>query len=110
MDRQLKWFLVEYDRHEQKLHKLTAYDEPEQWQEANGRLAELEESQASELQRFIDTGIPLRMEYVLLLAESEEAIRVTHGNYFGDDHLTLDEYREIVSRREAEAGQVAAAD
>ena len=60
------------------------------------------------MNRFIKTGIPLRMEYVLLIAESEEDIRVTHGNYFGDGHLTLDEYREIKARKATEA--VAAAD
>lgn len=110
MDRKLRWFLVEYDRHQHRLHNLTEYAEPGQRQEANSRLTELEESQSDELERFVKTGIPLRMEYVLLLAESEEAIRVTHGNYFGDDHLTLDEYREIMARKAGETGQFAAAD
>lgn len=108
MDRKLKWFLVEYDRHEHVLRNLAEYSEPEQRQEANSRLTELEESQANELERFVKTGTPLRMEYVLLLAESEEAIRVTHGNYFGDNHLTLDQYREVMARKAEE--QVAVAD
>ena len=103
MDRKLKWFLVEYDRHEHALRNLTEYAEPEQRKEAYHRLTELEESQADELERFVKTGIPLRMEYVLLIAESEEDIRVTHGNYFGDGHLTLDEYREIKARKAAAA-------
>ena len=30
MDRKLKWFLVEYDRHERSLRNLTEYAEPEQ--------------------------------------------------------------------------------
>ena len=110
MERKLKWFLVEYDRHKRTLRNLTEYAEPEQRQEANSRLTELEESQADELERFVKTGVPLRMEYVLLIAESEEAIRVTHGNYFGDGHLTLDEYREIMARKAAEAEQFAVAD
>ena len=108
MDRKLKWFLVEYDRHEHMLRNLTEYAEPEQPDAAWRELRRLEESQADELNGFIKTGIPLRMEYVLLIAESEEDIRVTHGNYFGDDHLTLDEYREIKARKAMEA--VAAAD
>lgn len=110
MERKLKWFLVEYDRHKHKLQNLTEYVEPEQRDAAFHELRRLEESQADELERFVKTGIPLRMEYVLLIAESEEAIRVTHGNYFGDDHLTLDEYREIIARKAAEAEQFAVAD
>ena len=106
MDRKLKWFLVEYDRHEHRLRNLTEYAEPEQRQEAWERLKELEGEQFPELQRFVKTGIPLRMEYVLLIAESEEAIRVTHGNYFGDDHLTLEEYRAIMAEKRAEAAAV----
>ena len=111
MDRKLKWFLVEYDRHERSLRNLTEYAEPEQRDAAWRELRRLEESQADELNQFIKTGIPLRMEYVLLIAESEEDIRVTHGNYFGDGHLTLDEYREIKARKAVEAvAAVAAAD
>ncbi len=110
MDRKLKWFLVEYDRHERNLRNLTEYKEPEQREEAWSRLRELEKEQFPELQHFVKTGVPLRMEYVLLIAESEEAIRVTHGNYFGDDHLTLEEYRAIMARKRAEAAGVAVAD
>ena len=110
MDRKLKWFLVEYDRHQRRLHNLTEYAEPEQREEAWSQLRHLERKQFPELQRFAETGVPLRMEYVLLIAESEEAIRVTHGNYFGDDHLTLDEYREIMARKAAEAERFAVAD
>ena len=110
MDRKLKWFLVEYDRHEHALRNLTEYPEPERRDEALRELRRLEESQADELERFVKTGIPLRMEYVLLIAESEEAIRVTHGNYFGDGHLTLDEYREIMARKAEEQAAVAVAD
>ena len=108
MDRNLKWFLVEYDRHKRELRNLTEYPEPEQRDEAWSELRRLEKEQFPELQSSAETGLPLRMEYVLLIAESEEAIRVTHGNYFGDDHLTLDEYREIKARKAMEA--VAAAD
>ena len=109
-ERKLKWFLVEYDRHEHRLRNLTEYPEPERRKEALHELRRLEESQADELQRFVETGIPLRMEYVLLIAESEEAIRVTHGNYFGDDHLTLDDYKEILARKAEEQAAVAVAD
>ena len=110
MERKLKWFLVEYDRHEHRLRNLAEYSEPEQREEALYELRRLEESQADELQRFVKTGIPLRMEYVLLIAESEEAIRVTHGNYFGDGHLTLDEYKEILAQKAGEQPIVAVAD
>ena len=110
MERKLNWFLVEYDRHERRLCNLTEYPEPEQREEALRELRRLEESQSDELQRLAKTGIPLRMEYVLLIAESEEAIRVTHGNYFGDDHLTLDEYKEIMARKAEEQAVVAIAD
>ena len=103
MDRKLKWFLVEYDRHEHELRNLTEYAEPEQRAEAWGRLRELEKEQFPELQRFVATGVPLRMEYVLLIAESEAAIRVTHGNYFNGNHLSLAEYRELTERRRAGA-------
>ena len=98
----LKWFLVEYDRHRHELRKLTEYAEPEQRDKAWRELRRLEESQADELQRSVKTGVPLRMEYVLLLAESEEAIRVSHGNYFNGSHLSVAEYREIMAgKREA---------
>ena len=110
MERKLKWFLVEYDRHEHELRSLTEYAEPEQRQEAWERLKELEGEQFPELQRFAKTGIPLRMEYVLLIAESEEAIRVTHGNYFGDDHLTLEEYRAIMADKQAKPATLALPD
>ena len=82
MDRKLKWFLVEYDRHKRELRNLTEYLEPEQRYEAWSELRRLEKDQFPELQSSVETGLPLRMEYVLLIAESEEAIRVTHGNYF----------------------------
>ena len=110
MDRKLKWFLVEYDRYGNVLRNLTEYVDPEQREEAWAQLRYLEKKQFPELQRSAETGEPLRMEYVLLIAESEEAIRVTHGNYFGDEHLTLDEYREIVARKAAESEQFAVAD
>ena len=110
MDRKLKWFLVEYDRHERALRNLTEYPEPEQREEAWSELRRLEKDQFSELQISAETGIPLRMEYVLLIAESEEAIRVTHGNYFGDSHLTLDEYKEILSQKAEKQAVVAVAD
>lgn len=103
MERKLKWFLVEYDRHKHKLRNLTEYAEPEERAEAWSRLRELEKEQFPELQNFVKTGVPLRMEYVLLVAESEEAIRVTHGNYFGDDDLTLAQYLEIKRARERES-------
>ena len=109
MDRKLKWFLVEYDRHEHMLCNLTEYAEPEQREEAWSRLRHLEKKQFPELQRFGETGIPLRMEYVLLIAESEEDIRVTHGNYLGDGHLTLDEYWEIKARKAVDAEAAVAA-
>ena len=46
------------------------------------------------------TGGQVRMEYVLLIAESEEDIRVTHGNYFNGSSLSVAEYRELMSRKE----------
>ena len=110
MERKLKWFLVEYDRHEHRLRNLTEYKEPEQREEAWARLRHLEKEQFPELQRFAETGIPLRMEYVLLIAESEEAIRVTHGNYFGDDHLTLEEYRAIMADKRTKSAALALPD
>ncbi len=100
MDRKLKWFLVEYDRHEHALLKLTGYAEPEQREKAWHELRRLEKDQFPELQRFAETGIPLRMEYVLLIAESEEAIRVTHGNYFNGSHLSVAEYRDIMEGKQ----------
>lgn len=99
-NKKLKWFVVEYDRHESRLCNLTEYAEPEGRAAAWERLKELETGQLDELNHFIKTGIPLRMEYVLLLSESEESLRVTHGNYFGDDDLTLDQYLEIKRERE----------
>lgn len=106
-NKHLKWFLVEYDRHESRLCNLTEYVEPEGRAAAWARLTELEESQWDELLVSVKAGIPLRMEYVLLLSESEESLRVTHGNYFGDDDLTLDEYLEIKREREREQAGVA---
>lgn len=106
-NKQLKWFVVEYDRHESRLCNLTEYAEPEGRAAAWERLKELESSQLDELNHFIKTGIPLRMEYVLLLSESEDSLRVTHGNYFGDDYLTLEQYLEI--KRERERAQEAVA-
>ena len=109
MDRKLKWFLVEYDRQERQLRRLTEYAEPEQREKAWRELRRLEKEQFPELQRFADTSIPLRMEYVLLIAESEEAIRVTHGNYFNGAHLSAAEYREIMDGRRERPAPIAAA-
>ena len=95
MDTAKKWFLVEYDRHQHKLMNLTEYTEPEQRKEAYRRLTELEESQADELQSFVKTGVPLRMEYVLLLADSVDILRITHGNYFGGPDITDDEIEKL---------------
>ena len=101
MDLERKWFVVEYDRHKFKLNKITEYAEPEQRQEAWNYLRELEAGQFEELQRFTKTGIPLRMEYVLLLADSEETLRVTHGNYFyGPEFTTAEVDADIARRRE----------
>ena len=110
MHKELKWFLVEYDRANRKLCNLTEYAEPDQREDAWNRLKALEKEQFPELQRFAKTGIPLRMEYVLLLGESQEAIRVTHGNYFGDDHLTLEAYLEIIERNRGDREWVTAGD
>ena len=101
-NRKLKWFLVEYDRHEGKLRNLTEYAEPEERAAAWERLNELEASQWDELLVSVKAGVPVRMEYVLLLSESAESLRVTHGNYFGDDYLTLAQYLEIKRAREQE--------
>ena len=100
MDRELKWFLVEYDRHERELVNLTEYAEPEQRNAAWSRLRELEKEQWPELDQCLKTGGQVRMEYVLLIAESEEDIRVTHGNYFNGSSLSVAEYRELMSRKE----------
>lgn len=114
MDLERKWFVVEYDRHKFKLNKITEYAEPEQRQEAWNYLRELEESQADELNHFIKTGIPLRMEYVLLLADSEDALRVTHPNYFyGPDipHAEAEaEVNAIIARRREKRRAAAAAE
>ena len=99
-DLERKWFVVEYDRHKFKLNKITEYAEPEQRQEAWNYLKELEESQADELNHFIKTGVPLRMEYVLLLADSEETLRVTHGNYFYGPGVSTEEVDADIARRQ----------
>ena len=110
MDTAPKWFLVEYDRHQHKLCNLTEYTEPEQRQAAWERLKELEGEQFPELQRFVKTGIPLRMEYVLLLADSVETLRITHGNYFDGPDITDAEIAEIHRRRRESRLTPAAAD
>jgi hypothetical protein len=99
MDTAKKWFLVEYDRHQHKLSNLTEYAEPERRKEAYRHLTELEESQADELQRFVKTGVPLRMEYVLLLADSVDTLRITHGNYFDGPDITDDEIAKLNRRK-----------
>ena len=58
-------------------------------------MTELEESQADELQSFVKTGVPLRMEYALLLADSVDILRITHGNYFGGPDITDDEIEKL---------------
>ena len=108
MDLEKKWFVVEYDRHKHKLDKITEYAEPEQRQEAWKRLQELEEGQADELQRFVTTGVPLRMEYVLLLADSVETLRITHGNYFDGPDVT-DAEIDAIRRRRRESRRAGAA-
>ena len=107
-NQQLKWFLVEYDRHESRLCNLTEYAEPEGRAAAWERLKELESGQLDELNHFIKTGVLVRMEYVLLLSESADSLRVTHGNYFGDDYLTLGQYLDIKREREMEPAGVTA--
>ena len=110
MDMERKWFVVEYDRHKHHLQRITEYTEPEQRQAAWERLKELEEGQADELQHFVKTGIPLRMEYVLLLADSVETLRITHGNYFDGPDITDAEIAEIHRRRRESRLAPAAAD
>lgn len=100
MDTAKKWFLLEYDRHQRKLCNLTEYTEPERRQEAYRHLTRLEESQTDELQHFVKTGIPLRMEYVLLLADSVDTLRVTHGNYFDGPDITDAEIAELRQRQQ----------
>ena len=99
MDTAKKWFLVEYDRHQHKLVNLTEYAEPDRREEAYRQLTDLEEGQADELQRFVKTGAPLRMEYVLLLADSVDTLRITHGNYFDGPDITDDEIAELNRRK-----------
>ena len=75
------WFLLEYDRHEGKLQKLTSFPESDH-AEAMSRLAELERSQLNDLREMLRTGQRPRMEYVVLGADSVDYIRITHSNYF----------------------------
>ena len=75
------WFLLEYDRNEGKLQKLTPFPESDH-AEAMTRLAALERSQLEELHEMLRTGQRPRMEYVVLGADSVDAIRATHPNYF----------------------------
>ena len=100
MDRELKWFLVEYDRHERELVNLTEYAEPEQRDAAWSSLRELEKEQWPELDQCLKIGGQVRMEYVLLIAESEEDIRVTHGNYFNGSALSLAEYQALMAKKQ----------
>ena len=74
-------FLLEYDRQELELKNLVSFPDSDR-QQAYNRLRDLELSQLPQLRQMIETGERPRMQYVVLSAESEEVIRVTHANYF----------------------------
>ena len=76
-------FLVEYDRHWKIPTRITVYDKPG---DAEERLYRLDIEQLDELNACLEAGKPVRMEYVVLGADSLETIKRTHSRYFGGEY------------------------
>ena len=76
-------FLIEQDRHGKIPTRITVYDDIE---DAEERLCRLEDEQTDELNACLKAGRPVRMEYVILGAESVETIKGTHARYFGGEY------------------------
>ena len=76
-------FLIEHDRLGKIPTRVTVYDNVAS---ANERLYRLEDEQMEELSACLKSGTPVRMEYVVLGADSVDAIKRTHGRYFGGEY------------------------
>ncbi len=76
-------FLIEHDRHGKIPTRVTVYDDIE---DAEERLCRLEDEQMDELNAGLKAGKPVRMEYVILGADSVETIKRTHARYFGGEY------------------------
>ena len=76
-------FLVEHDRHGKIPTRITVYGEIE---DAEERLCRLEDEQTDELNACLETGKSVRMEYIILGADSVDTIKHTHGRYFGGEY------------------------
>ena len=74
-------FAIEFDRHDILPTEIRVYDT---WQEAEDRIAPLEQAQLEELNRSLAAGQPLRMEYVVITSASVETVQRTHGRYFSN--------------------------
>jgi hypothetical protein len=81
-------FLIEYDRSEGRIVTFRKFDE-RQRREAEDLRLEIEVN---------DNGKHADREVVLLEAENEEALRLTHGRYFEDLRQLLENRRDLIGQ------------
>ena len=96
-----KYYLIEHDRRGKVPTRITAYSE---FDDAEKRLCKLDIDQLDELNACLSAGRPVRMEYVVICAQSVESVKQTHARYFQSDYevLTPTEIRHTVSGTDRE--------
>ena len=81
-----KYYLIEHDRHGKMPTRITEYRE---FEDAEGRLYRLDIDQLGELNACLESGKPVRMEYVVICSQSVESVKQTHARYFWGDYEVL---------------------
>ncbi len=76
---QLLHFLIEHDRHGKEPTRITQFADP---YEARAQLYPLDLEQLDELNASLESGVPLRWEYVILSSTSLESTMATHHRYY----------------------------
>ena len=96
-----KYYLIEHDRHGKVPTRITAY---RKFNDAEKRLCKLDIDQLDELNACLSAGTPVRMEFVVICAQSVESVKQTHARYFQSDYevLTPTEIHHAVSGTDRE--------
>ena len=102
-----KYYLIEHDRHGRVPTRITEYGE---FKDAEKRLCQLDIDQLDELNACLSAGQPVRMEYVVICAQSVESVKQTHARYFQGDYEVLmpTEIRHAASGKERKLATAAA--
>jgi hypothetical protein len=100
-----KYYLIEHDRHGKVPTRITEYCE---FKDAEERLCKLDIDQMDELNACLSAGKPVRMEYVVICAQSVVSVKQTHARYFQSDYevLTPREIRYAASGKDREPATV----